>query len=121
MKDLKEMLGSMDHEEHENMPKDKKEMKIMMLEALREAMDDLMSGDMKESNPMEKMGEMQKVTVAAPDEESLKKGLEKAEEIVGKMPTEMEEREGEEDIDDDMDDDYSDLEDDEDEDEKKDR
>lgn len=59
----------------------KKEAKMNVVKDLREAASD----DMKESL---KSGMMQKVTVAAPDKESLKKGLEKAEDVLEEMPEE---------------------------------
>jgi hypothetical protein len=58
-----------------------KEAKMSVVKDLRDAASD----DMKESL---KSGMMQKVTVAAPDKEGLKKGLEKAEDVLEELPEE---------------------------------
>jgi hypothetical protein len=71
MKEMKKMLGK-DKEESKEA-----KAKYEMLKALRKEAMDMMGEDISED-----MGSMQKVTVAAPDEESLKEGLEKAEDIV---------------------------------------
>lgn len=76
MKELKDLLG----------PKKKidpmeKEAKLSAIKGMRKMAGDMMADDMKS---------MKKVTVAAPDEESLEAGLEKAKELVGDMPEGME-------------------------------
>jgi len=77
---------------------DKKKMmsdaKMNMLKDLRKMAGNMMGEDIKG-----KMDGMKKVTVAAPDEESLKAGLEKAKEVVEKDPMEMLEEDTGEDMD----------------------
>jgi hypothetical protein len=58
-----------------------KEAKMAAVSEMKKMAEDAMS---------EKLGSLKKVTVAAPDEEGLKKGLEKAEEIVEASPEGME-------------------------------
>jgi hypothetical protein len=76
MKDLKELLGS-----KKKIDPIEKEAKLAAVKGMRKMAGDMMADDMKS---------MKKVTVAAPDTESLKLGLEKAEDVVEDMP-EMEE------------------------------
>lgn len=84
MKDLKAMMGK----EDEGKAGMQKEAKLSVLKHLRKMASDMMGEDVKG-------GMMKKVTVAAPDKESLKEGLEKAEEVVGSMPNGEEETEEE--------------------------
>lgn len=67
-----------------------KEAKLSAISEMKKMAEDAMS---------EKLGSLKKVTVAAPDEESLKEGLEKAEDIVesklGEDDSEMEDSEEE--------------------------
>jgi len=80
MKQLKDKLMSemsmKPDMQHKNMSKD--EVKMMMLEHLRDAMDDMMKEDMSEPNPLH-AAHMAKVSVMAKDPTHLKEGLEKAE------------------------------------------
>ena len=71
MKDLKKLMGK--DEEGDGM---KKDAKLSVLKELRKMASDMMGDDVKG-------GMMKKVTVAAPDKEGLKAGLEKAEDIIG--------------------------------------
>lgn len=91
MDDIKKMLGKKD-KKPDNMEKDAK---LSALKNLRNEMSQMMQGNLGEK--------MNKVTVAAKDKEGLKKGLEKAEEILEEKPDmeEMEEAAGE-DLDNDM-------------------
>lgn len=59
------------------------EMPKKTMEARGSVLDDLMSN--MDDRDSKKLG-MNKVSVMAPDEEGLKKGLEKAKEVVGEMP-----------------------------------
>lgn len=68
--------------------------KMNMLKDLRKMAGNMMGEDLKG-----KMDGMKKVTVAAPDEESLKAGLDKAKEVVEKDPMEMLEEDTGEDLD----------------------
>lgn len=76
MKELKELLGA-----KKKIDPIEKEAKLAAVKGMRKMAGDMMADDMKS---------MKKVTVAAPDTESLEEGLEKAKEVVGEMP-EMEE------------------------------
>jgi hypothetical protein len=85
MKDMEKMLGKKPKENNE----DKKNAKLGALKELRNSMSEMMQGDLK--------GRMNKVTVAAPDKESLEQGLDKAKEIVsGEEPVSEEMPESEE-------------------------
>lgn len=64
----------------ESMPKQEKSGKLAALRELIKQMDEIMASDME--SPMEDGQEMQKVSVMASDEEGLKKGLEKAEDVL---------------------------------------
>lgn len=57
-----------------------KDAKMSVLEEIKALCEDRMSGD---------LGDLKKVTVAAPDSEALKEGLDKAEKMVDKMPDMM--------------------------------
>lgn len=81
MKDLKELLGA-----KKKIDPIEKDAKLSAIKNMRKMAGDMMADDMHN---------MKKVTVAAPDEESLKKGLDKAKEVVGEMPEEMETPESE--------------------------
>jgi hypothetical protein len=72
MKDLKELLGA-----KKKIDPIEKDAKLSAIKNMRKMAGDMMADDMQN---------MKKVTVAAPDEESLKKGLEKAKEVVGSLP-----------------------------------
>jgi hypothetical protein len=72
MKDLKELLGA-----KKKIDPIEKDAKLSAIKNMRKMAGDMMADDMQN---------MKKVTVAAPDEASLKKGLEKAKEVVGEMP-----------------------------------
>lgn len=61
----------------------KKEAKMSVLKELRKMASEMMGGDFKKGMD-EHMAGMQKVSVAAPDKEGLKKGLDKAEELLDK-------------------------------------
>lgn len=76
MKDLKELLG-----QKSKIDPMQKEAKLAAIKGMRKMAGDMMAGDMKN---------MKKVTVAAPDEAGLKLGLDKAKEVVGEMPEDME-------------------------------
>lgn len=83
MKQLKDQLMSEmskpDMKDGKSMSKD--EVKMMMLEHLRDAMDDMMKEDMSEPNPLH-AAHMAKVSVMAKDPSHLKEGLQKAESMV---------------------------------------
>lgn len=83
MKDLKEYLG-----EKKKLDPTEKEAKLAAVKNMRKMAGDMMADEMKG---------MQKVTVAAPDSQSLKAGLEKAEEAVEDMPEMENEMESEDD------------------------
>ena len=70
----------------EKLSENSKKAKTSVIEAMR---------DMASKAMGDKLHGLKKVTVAAPDEEGLSKGLETAHELVGKMP-EQESEEGEE-------------------------
>jgi hypothetical protein len=72
MKDLKELLGA-----KKKIDPIEKEAKLAAVSGMRKMAGDMMADDMKS---------MKKVTVAAPDTESLKLGLEKAEDVIEDMP-----------------------------------
>lgn len=72
MKELKELLGA-----KKKIDPTEKEAKLNAIKGMKKMAGDMMSDDMKA---------MQKVTVAAPDAEGLKMGLEKAEDVVENMP-----------------------------------
>lgn len=65
-----------------------KEAKLRLLEKLSQEMSDLMSEQGMSEDDMPE--DMQKVTVAAPDEEGLEEGLEMAGEMVKKGPESLE-------------------------------
>jgi len=65
------------HEGKGHMRPEEKKAKVGILEDLKNAMSEHMSG---------KLGGLKKVTVASDSKEGLKKGLEKAKEITGHMP-----------------------------------
>lgn len=66
---------------------DKKMAKREVIEDLIAAMSEMIGDDMEAPmSEMPMMDKMQKVTVAAPDEEGLEEGLDKAREIVDMMP-----------------------------------
>lgn len=76
MKEMKKVLGKDKSEDRES------KAKYEMLKALRKEAMNMMGDDISDE-----MGDMQKVTVAAPDEESLMEGLETAEDLLkDKMP-----------------------------------
>lgn len=79
MKDM--LMKKLMKSEASEMPKSEKMGKMAALKELIQEMSALMGSDLE--NPME---EMQKVTVAAPDKESLMKGLDKAEDVLEEMP-----------------------------------
>lgn len=81
MKDLRSLLG-----EKKKIDPIEKEAKLSAVKGMRKMAGDLMADEMKG---------MQKVTVAAPDKESLKKGLAKAEDVLDSAPDMMEESEDE--------------------------
>lgn len=58
----------------------KKDAKLSVLKELRKMASDMMGEDLK--------GGFKKVTVAAPDKEGLKEGLDKAKSLMGEMPEE---------------------------------
>lgn len=72
MKELKELLGA-----KKKIDPTEKEAKLAAIKGMRKMAGDMMADDMKS---------MKKVTVAAPDAEGLKEGLEKAEDVVEQMP-----------------------------------
>jgi len=84
---MKEMLKKLFEEKESKPGKDNldKMAKMEMLEELISMLDEKIGNDYEEG--------MQKVTVAAPDQESLMKGLEKAQEIVPEVDEEMESEE----------------------------
>lgn len=84
MKDLKSLLG-----EKKKIDPIEKEAKLAAVKGMRKMAGDLMADEMKA---------MKKVTVAAPDNESLKAGLEKAEEVVEGMSEEMDQEDEYEDM-----------------------
>lgn len=84
MKDLKSLLG-----EKKKINPMEKEAKLAAVKGMRKMAGDLMADEMKA---------MKKVTVAAPDNESLKAGLEKAEDVVEEMPEDMEQMEESDDM-----------------------
>jgi hypothetical protein len=92
MKDLKALMGKKD-EGDDSM---KKDAKLSVLKNLRKMASDMMGEDLKGGM------DMKKVTVAAPDDHSLKLGLEKAKSVVGDMPDESNEDESTESPDDDI-------------------
>src|SRR5271165_3238590 len=83
MKQLKDKLMSEMQNapdmKHKAMSKD--EVKMQMLEHLRNAMDDMMKEDMSEPNPLH-AAHMAKVSVMAKDPEHMEEGLKKAEDMV---------------------------------------
>ena len=72
MKDLKELLGA-----KKKIDPIEKEAKLSAVKGMRKMAGDMMADDMKS---------MKKVTVAAPDQEGLEMGLEKAQDVVEGMP-----------------------------------
>ncbi len=85
MKELKELLGA-----KKKIDPLEKEAKLSAIKGMKKMAGDMMADDMKS---------MKKVTVAAPDAEGLKMGLEKAEDVVEGMPgMEMEEEESSDDM-----------------------
>lgn len=72
MKDLKELLGA-----KKKIDPIEKEAKLNAVKGMRKMAGDMMADDMKS---------MKKVTVAAPDQEGLEAGLEKAKDVVEEMP-----------------------------------
>lgn len=86
MKDLEKML--MGKKEHSKMSKNSIKTKEQVLQELMDKCAEHMGNKVKSG-----MGEMQKVTVAAPDKESLAKGLEKAKSLAESMPDEDEQYE----------------------------
>ena len=72
MKDLKELLGA-----KKKIDPIEKEAKLNAVKGMRKMAGDMMADDMKS---------MKKVTVAAPDQEGLEMGLEKAQDVVEEMP-----------------------------------
>lgn len=72
MKDLKELLGA-----KKKIDPIEKEAKLNAVKGMRKMAGDMMADDMKS---------MKKVTVAAPDQEGLEMGLEKAKDVVEEMP-----------------------------------
>lgn len=79
MKDM--LMKKLMKSEESAMPKSEKMGKMAALKELISEMNALMGGDLE--NPVD---EMQKVTVAAPDKESLMQGLDKAEDVLEEMP-----------------------------------
>lgn len=75
--DVKSLLKSKLEKEGEMSP-EKKEIKLRAVSDLKELAKELMKSDMDS-----RLAGYKKVTVAAPDKEGLKAGLEKAEELVG--------------------------------------
>lgn len=75
--DLKDIMGKKKTEKDPM----RKEAKMDALKAMRKTASDMMKDGMQEK--------MSKVSVMAKDPEDLEKGLEKAKELVGKLPTEM--------------------------------
>jgi hypothetical protein len=75
-----------------------KEAKMQVLKELKKLMGEEMVKDFKGLRDKEELGtdSIKKVTVAAPDDEGLKKGLSKANELVGEMGEAEEEDEMEE-------------------------
>ena len=84
MKDMKEMMQMLSDEPKPEMTDARKQAKM---EVLRELMEMAMSQEGDEL--MEGLQGMNKVTVAAKDEEGLMEGLDKAEEVVEEMPEDM--------------------------------
>lgn len=82
-KDMMMKMMGKKKEEHGN-PDMKKDAKLSVLKELRKMASDMMGDDVKG-------GMMKKVTVAAPSEEGLKMGLEKAEDMVEGEEPESEE------------------------------
>lgn len=74
-----------------------KEAKLQVLKELKKLMSDEMAKDLKGLRGEEELGtdSIKKVTVAAPDEEGLKKGLSKANELVGELGEKEDEEEEE--------------------------
>lgn len=83
MKDLMEMLA-----DKEDMPESQKDSKMKVLMELKEIISAMMDSDSEPS--------MEQVTVAAPDSESLEKGLGTAQEMLGMMPKKKDDDEDEE-------------------------
>lgn len=90
MKDMKEMMSKKSKEKDPM----QKEAKLSALSKLRKEMSSLMQDDLG--------GKMSKVVVAAKDKEGLKKGLDKAEEMLEEPEMERAEEEMGEDLDGDM-------------------
>lgn len=84
MEDLKSLLGKKSKEENPM----KKEAKLNAIKALREFASGMMGDDIK--------GKLSKVTVAAKNPEDLKKGLEKAQEMLPESSSEESEMESSE-------------------------
>ena len=83
----------------------KTQAKMQMLKALRKMGHDMSAGEMFKEMTDEPM---QKVVVAAKNKEGLKKGLEKAEDVLEKMPSmESEEEESEDEMESEEDSEYS--------------
>jgi hypothetical protein len=78
---LKKML-----ENKEEMSPEDKAAKLAVLKMLKKVAGEMMADEMQGKLMPESM---KQVTVAAPDEEGLKEGLEKAEEVIEKMPEDM--------------------------------
>lgn len=98
MKDLaKLMAGGQAGKEHRLDPKEK-DIKTSILEDIISAMQDMVASKYGEEQAgmLPPMDGMEKVTVAADDEEGLKKGLDKAKDLVGELPELDEEEEDEE-------------------------
>jgi hypothetical protein len=89
---MKKLMEEMANKDGKMSPEDK-EAKVAVLKALKKVAGELMAEIMNEKMAPESM---KQVTVAAADEEGLKEGLEKAEEVVEQLP-EMEESEESED------------------------
>jgi hypothetical protein len=84
--EMKEILGKKPKaKESDDM---KKESKIKAIKEMRAAASDMMGGDIKDG-----IEGMKKVTVAAPDKESLAEGLDKAKEMLPKVEEMAEETE----------------------------
>lgn len=82
MKQLKDKLMSeMDKPDMNKKSMSKDEVKMMMLQHLRDAMDDMMKDDMSEPNPLH-AAHMAKVSVMAQDPEHMQEGLQKAQDLV---------------------------------------
>jgi hypothetical protein len=94
MKDMKSLMEMLKAEEGSGseMTKDRIEAKMQVLKELLDMAED------READQV--VGGLKKVTVAAPDDASLKQGLEKAEEIVDDMPKEDDMMEMDEDLED---------------------